>query len=489
MFNFTKTNKSESLNDKLQKLENNFQEKMDEQDKSYKLHIQKLDEKIVVLEEKHKITYELMDKLYDYRFQEININTAKLSKQFSCKLNECISVYDKKLEFNFTTLQENAQNINSQINVLNKIQKETFIEIQKIKNNVGNNFGEQINTLSKQQEITNEKIIALNNNVSELDDKIDVCVCEVYEKINRFEEEIHDNIKTINNQIYGFEKDLLYGLEEKLDEKIKKIENTSNPIIDTSIITDKLEICMNAIKKINVYRIPDDLRNSERERYYEDNHNLGTSIIIINRKYEFSYINQFYNLKVLVLNNWSLFTYGKCSNNPTLYGPESDTFTKMRDKYGEMNNKTLETFIIHNSYDLKNAGHGETTRLEPLLLEYLCMQFKKFPSLKIVKLYYLDFPENIEDILIKNLKNMAHAIKELHIISNNDLKSSKLKNYCNNNNITFVVPRFNDFILSKDPNPQGKCFSTAFQWDLIVPLRNQLMIEDDTYMRRKKGYN
>ena len=197
MFNFTKTNKSESLNDKLQKLENKFQEKMDEQDKSYKLHIQKLDEKIAVLEEKHKITYELMDKLYDYRFQEININTAKLSKQFSCKLNECISVYDKKLEFNFTTLQENMQNINSQINVLNKIQKETFIEIQKIKNNVGNNFGEQINTLSKQQDITNEKIIALNNNVSELDDKIDVCVCEVYEKINRFEEEIHDNIKTI----------------------------------------------------------------------------------------------------------------------------------------------------------------------------------------------------------------------------------------------------------------------------------------------------
>ena len=74
MFNFTKTNKSELLNDNLRELENRFQERIDEHDKYYKLHIQKLDEKLVVLEEKHKITYELMDKLYDYRFQEINNN-------------------------------------------------------------------------------------------------------------------------------------------------------------------------------------------------------------------------------------------------------------------------------------------------------------------------------------------------------------------------------------------------------------------------------
>jgi hypothetical protein len=123
------------------------------------------------------------------------------------------------------------------------------------------------------------------------------------------------------------------------------------------------------------------------------------------------------------------------------------------------------------------------------MLEYLCMQFKNFPSLKIVKLYYLDLPENIEDILINNLKLMSHTIKEFHIITNNNLKSSKLKNYCNNNNIMFVVPKFNEFIVKNDPNPQGKCFSTAFQWDVVRPLKQQLMMEDDSYMRRNKGYN
>ena len=143
MFNFTKTNKSELLNDNLRELENRFQERIDEHDKYYKLHIQKLDEKLVVLEEKHKITYELMDKLYDYRFQEINNNTAKLSTQMSCKLNQCISVYDNKLGNTFTTLQDGMQNITNQINILNNNQNEIMIEMQKLKNNAGNNFGEQ----------------------------------------------------------------------------------------------------------------------------------------------------------------------------------------------------------------------------------------------------------------------------------------------------------------------------------------------------------
>jgi hypothetical protein len=197
MFNFTKTNKSDSLNDKLRELENRFQEKMDEQTNAYKLHIQKLDEKFAGLEEKNKTTYELMDKLYEYRFQEINNNTAKLSTQMSCKLNHCISMYDNKLDNTFTTLQEGLQNITSQINILNNNQKEIFIEIQKLKNNSGNNFGEQIDTLTKQQEVTNEKLVALNE-----------INCSYLLNINK---------------------------------KIGELENISKQNIDTTIITDKLD--------------------------------------------------------------------------------------------------------------------------------------------------------------------------------------------------------------------------------------------------------
>ena len=541
MFNFTKTNKSDSLNDKLQELENRFQEKMDEQTNAYKRHIQKLDEKFAGMEEKNKITYELMDKLYEYRFQEINNNTAKLSTQMSCKINQCISVYDNKLDNTFTTLQQGMQNITNQINILNNNQKEIFIEIQKLKNNAGNHFEEKIDTLTKQQEVTNEKLVALNENVSELDDKIDelekktdetnwsVCydIKQIEEKLNKDAElwditgNLQDNFKKIDKKIYNFEEQLRlivgalsdHQLEikkmnnpnidtsiitdrlemcvndiKKINAKIyeMELENISNPNIDTSIITDKLEICMNAIKKINVYQFPNTWGNRQKEEYVSQNKNLGSSIIMIDDAYEFSYINQFYNLKVLVINNWQLFNYGIFDVN--MRNTAADTFTKMRDRYGEMNNKTLETFIIHTAYDFKTwATQGITTRKEPLLLEYLCMQFKNFPYLKIIKLYYLDLPENIEDILIHNLKLMTHSIKELHIITNNNLKALKLKNYCNYNNIMFVVPKFNEFILK---NPQSiPCFNMAFQWEVVQQLKQQLMMEDDSYMRINKGYN
>lgn len=297
MFNFTKTNKSDSLNDKLQELENRFQEKMDEQTNAYNLHIQKLDGKIAGMEEKNKITYELMDKLYDYRFQEINNNTAKLSTQMSCKINQCISVYDNKLDNTFTTLQHGMQNINNQINILNNNQKEIFIEIQKLQNNAGNHFEEKIDTLTKQQEVTNEKLVALNDNVSELDDKIDVGVCELHERINKeiekldgkidgLEEKIdqdaelwditgtlQDNFKKINEKIKNLENisnqnidttclitdkvEMCVSVINKINGKIKTLENVSNQNIDTSIITDKLEMCVNDIKKINekIYEI------------------------------------------------------------------------------------------------------------------------------------------------------------------------------------------------------------------------------------------
>ena len=521
MFNCTNINKYESLNNRLRELENIFNEKIYEHSNSYKLHIQKLDEKIAVLEEKNKITYELMDKLYEYRFQEINNNTAKLSNQYSCKLNECISVYDKKLEINFTALQEGTKNIISQIHVLNNNQNEIMIEIQKLKYNTDNNFGEQIYALTKRQEITNEKIVVLNNNVFELHDKIDRIEEEIQEKIDKKIDEADFSIKLkiINNDVYEIEthlsdveKNMILTINDKiqsiqgaincLSKEIHQIDLISNPNIntDTSIITDKLEICMNAIKKINVYDFPLSRKmttcgetQKQDAQYDALNKSLGTPILILDEAYEFSYINQFYNLKVLVINDWSLFNYGIF--DPNMRITEAVNFKKMGDRYGEMNNKTLETFIIHTAYDFKTcANQGPyyeqiTTRREPLMLEYLSMQFKNFSSLKIVKLYYLDLPENIEDILINNLTLMTHSIKELHIISNIKMKSSKLINYCNNNNILFINPYFYEFILSKDPHPQGKKFSTAYQWDVIVPLKQQLMNEDDSYMRRNKLYN
>ena len=247
---------------------------------------------------------------------------------------------------------------------------------------------------------------------------------------------------------------------------------------------------MNAIKLINVFEEPMFGRDLNKLPFYNStNRYLGTSIILLDSEpHEFSYINQFYNLKVLVINNWNLFNYGVfCPNNRS---SKADNFKMMCDRYGEMNNKTLETFIIHSSYELninstlksnqmsrfrQSSIIHVTTCREPLLLEYLCMQLKNFPSLKIVKLYYLDLPLNIEDIIINNLENITHTIKELHIISNK-IQSSRLKLYCDNKKIILKV-----LILLKDKSVE------AFQRDVITPLNQKLMNEDDGgYMRRNK---
>jgi hypothetical protein len=237
---------------------------------------------------------------------------------------------------------------------------------------------------------------------------------------------------------------------------------------------------MNAIKLINVFEEPmfgRQMTQRNTEIYNATNRYLGTSIISLdNEPHEFSYINQFYNLKVLVINNWNLFNYGAfCPNNRS---SKADNFKMMCDRYGEMNNKTLETFIIHCAYDFNTwcTPGAPTHHREPLLLEYLCMQFKNFPSLKIVKLYYLDLPVNIEDIIINNLENMRHTIKELHIISNT-IQSSRLKMYCDNKKI----------ILKKGLIPKDKeLFAKAFQQDVIRPLNQKQINEDGGYMRRNK---
>ena len=547
MMNFYKR---DTLNDKFEEFEKRFQVKLDEQNITHNTQIQKLNDKISRLETENSRTYELIDKLYEYRFQEINNNTAKLSEQMSSKLNHCISVYDNKLENTFTTLQK--------VMLLTKEKISVIMDKLEICMNESKNVEEQINTLTKQQETTNEKLVALNNNVSELDDKIDVGVCELLyektdgldEKIDGLEDKLDKNIdennwsvcydiKTINEKInilttkQSLTGDILLDvqnniilinahsklgnksqqiLNNELSEKIKmltdnvsNIQNINNKFdreihtlttqqqlttenlnalqqhINTwsCIITDKLEICMNAIKLINVFEEPMFLRQMTRrntEIYNVTNRYLGTSIILLDSEpHEFSYINQFYNLKVLVINNWNLFNYGVfCPNNRS---SKADNFKMMRDRYGEMNNKTLETFIIHCAYDFNTwcSSGAPIHRREPLLLEYLCMQLKNFPSLKIVKLYYLDLPLNIEDIIINNLENMTHTIKELHIISNT-IKLSRLKMYCDNKKFILKV-----LILLKDKSVE------AFQRDVITPLNQKLMNEDDGgYMRRNK---
>jgi len=238
---------------------------------------------------------------------------------------------------------------------------------------------------------------------------------------------------------------------------------------------------MNAIKLINVFEEPmfgRQMTQRNTEIYNATNRYLGTSIISLdNEPHEFSYINQFYNLQVLVINNWNLFNYGAfCPNNQS---SKADNFKMMCDRYGEMNNKTLETFIIHCAYDFNTwcTSGGPTHRREPLMLEYLCMQLKNFPSLKIVKLYYLDLPLNIGDIIINNLENMINTIKELHIISNTIQQASKLKMYCDNKKI----------ILKKGLIPKDKeLFAKAFQEDVIRPLNQQRIDEDGVYMRKNK---
>ena len=574
MMNFYK---KDTLNDKFEEFENRFQLKLDEQNIAHKTHIQKLDDKISRLETENSRTYELIDKLYEYRFKEI-----------SCQITHEVSECNNKIDNTFKTLHEELQNITNQINILNNNQNEISIETQNI-----NKFYKQIDTLSKQQQFTNEKVIALNQEVSKINDdisSIENSVSAITENITALEErqwlsDIYDlkimaerivkleenklsdcnDLKKITKQInilttkqsltddilLNIKNDIIlintdsriennnkYNVINELSEKIKiladnvsNIQNINNKFdreihklttqqqltaenlnalehtntwscIDTTIITDKLEICMNAIKLINVFEEPmfgRQMTQRNTEIYNATNRYLGTSIISLdNEPHEFSYINQFYKLKVLVINNWNLFNYGVfCPNNRS---SKADNFKMMCDRYGEMNNKTLETFIIHSSYELninstlksnqmsrfrQSSIIHVTTCREPLLLEYLCMQLKNFPSLKIVKLYYLDLPLNIGDIIINNLENMRHTIKELHIISNTIQQASKLTNYCNNNNIIFVVPKFNEFIL-KDPNPQGKNFSTAFQWDVVHPLNQKRIDEDGGYMRRTK---
>ena len=543
--------KKDTLNDKFEEFENRFQLKLDEQNIAHKTHIQKLDDKIARLETENSRTYELIDKLYEYRFNEI-----------SCQITNQVSECNIKIDNAFKTLHEELQNITNQINILNNNQKNIYIEIQNLQNNSNNNFEQQcanknvillvskindnvssiendisvitenIKALEERQwladiydlKIIAERIVKLEDNqLSDsndfkkitkqinilttkqsltddvlLDIQNDIILINTHSKIgntsqqifnNEFSEKIKiltDNVSNIQNINNKFDREIhtLTTQQHLTTENLNALQHTNTwSCIDTTIITDNLEICMNAIKLINVSEEPmfaQQMTQRGREIYNAANNRyLGTSIISLdNEPHELSYINQFYNLKVLVINNWSVFNYGIfCSGHRS---SKADNFKMMRDRYGEMNNKTLETFIIHCAYDFNTwcSPGAPIHRREPLLLEYLCMQLKNFPSLKIVKLYYLDLPLNIGDIIINNLENMRHTIKELHIISNTIQQASRLKMYCNNKKIVL-----NQLILSKDKSVE------AFQRDVITPLNKKRIDEDGGYMRRTKNYS
>jgi hypothetical protein len=515
---------------------------LDEQNIAHKTHIQKLDDKIARLETENSRTYELIDKLYEYRFNEI-----------SCQITNQVSECNIKIDNIFKTLHEELQNITNQINILNNNQKNIYIEIKNLQNNSNNNFEQQcanknfILLISK----INDNVSSIENDISVITENIKALeerqwLADIYdlkiiaERIVKLEDNQLSNsndFKKITKQInilttkQSLTDDVLLNIQNEiilinthsrignksqhnvineLSEKIKiltdnvsNIQNINNKFdreihtlttqqhlttenlnalqqhINTwsCIITDNLEICMNAIKLINVFEEPMFGRDLNKLPFYNStNRYLGTSIILLDSEpHEFSYINQFYNLQVLVINNWNLFNYGVfCPNNRS---SKADNFKMMRDRYGEMNNKTLETFIIHCAYDFNTwcSPGAPIHRREPLLLEYLCMQLKNFPSLKIVKLYYLDLPLNIGDIIINNLENMRHTIKELHIISNTIQQASRLKMYCNNKTIILK-----EVILLKDKSVE------AFQRDVITPLNQKQILEDGGYMRRNK---
>ena len=54
---------------------------MDEQNIAHKTQIQKLDDKIARLETENSRTYELIDKLYEYRFKEISCQITNLHEE------------------------------------------------------------------------------------------------------------------------------------------------------------------------------------------------------------------------------------------------------------------------------------------------------------------------------------------------------------------------------------------------------------------------
>jgi hypothetical protein len=416
--------------------------------------------------------------------------------------NENVILLISKINDNVSSIENNVSAITENITTLEdrqclvdmydlKIMVERIVKLedkQLFDCNDIKKITKQINILTTKQSLTDDVLLDIQNEIILINTHSRIGNKSQHNVINELSEKIKiltDNVSNIQN---------IQNINNKFDREIHTLTtqqhlttenlNALQQHINTwsCIITDNLEICMNAIKLINVFEEPmfGRLRQTSGNKlsiYDSTNRYLGTSIILLNSEpHEFSYINQFYNLKVLVINNWMLFNYGVfCPNNRS---SKADNFKMMYDRYGEMNNKTLETFIIHCAYDFKtwnNPYDPETsTPREPLLLEYLCMQFKNFPSLKIVKLYYLDLPLNIEDIIINNLENMRHTIKELHIISNT-IQASRLKMYCNNKKIVL-----NQLILSKDRSVE------AFQCDVITPLNQKRIDEDGGYMRRNK---
>ena len=199
MMNFYKR---DTLNDKFEEFENRFQLKLDEQNIAHKTQIQKLDDKIARLETENSRTYELIDKLYEYRFNEI-----------SCQINHQVSECNNKIDNTFKTLHEGLQKVMlltkekitiitdkveicmneiKQINILNNNQKEMSIEIK----NINNKFDKDIHKLTTQQQVTTENIVELNHEVSEINREVtsiyEISISDIKNKISLLEDKLED---------------------------------------------------------------------------------------------------------------------------------------------------------------------------------------------------------------------------------------------------------------------------------------------------------
>ena len=134
--------KKDTLNDKFEEFENRFQLKLDEQNIAHKTQIQKLDDKIARLETENSRTYELIDKLYEYRFNEI-----------SCQITNQASGCNNKIDNTFKTLHEGLQKVmlltKEKISIITDKVEISMNEIKEINNSTTKNVMQLNQDVSK----------------------------------------------------------------------------------------------------------------------------------------------------------------------------------------------------------------------------------------------------------------------------------------------------------------------------------------------------
>lgn len=223
MMNFYKTPKLDALNEKFNEFENRFQLKLDEQNTAHKIHIQKLDDKIARLEEENSRTFELIDKLYEYRFKEIHDTIASISTQ----INHLVSEGDIKIEQTFKSLQNIVEKLSETTNTRNEMEKNDKNSfINQLSCRVKTN-SENITTLFENDEIKEKnisyhfklcanQIVNIEKRIKTIDTNVNICFEnfkqndidreEAFEYNETNDKSIWDDINTINEKIDDLKK-------------------------------------------------------------------------------------------------------------------------------------------------------------------------------------------------------------------------------------------------------------------------------------------